>query len=289
MFRKIAWLCAGSLFALSMMNGCVIDGSESGANAAIETQSEASLSYDTDASREGALGLIFGMPQIDDRLDFNSGDKEDWRYIVVAENGVMSITLNLDSPQSIQGGWNIYDSEERALLRQSFVQGQGFYEFPNFPVKPGVYYFQTFATSGHSIYTLATSFSPRQVEERVVAQVVEPDPDPDPVPDTPKPKPKPKPTPSPSPTPAPAPKPINGQTVTGSISVITPQDDGTAEIKITGVGRDKGVDTGAVGVIEGTNVKVTMSSCLNKSCKAILPASVNYKSFKHGAHVIFTL
>ena len=286
MFRKIAWLCAGSLFALAMMNGCVIDGSESGANAAIETQSEASLSYDTDATREGALGLIFGMPQIDDRLDFNNGDKEDWRYIVVAENGVMSITLNLDSPQSIQGGWNIYDSEERALLRQSFVQGQGFYEFPNFPVKPGVYYFQTFATSGHSIYTLATSFSPRQVEERVVEQIVESDPEPDDP--TPKPKPKPKPTPSPSPSPTPAPQ-KTGQTIMGSISVITPQDDGTAEIKITGIGRDKGIETGAVGVIEGTNVKVTMSSCLNKSCKAILPASVNYKSFKHGAHVIFTL
>ena len=182
MFRKIAWLSAGSLFALSMLNGCVIDGSDSGANAAIETQSEAALTFDTDATREGALGLIFGMPQIDDRLNFDAGDKEDWRYIVVAEAGVMSITLNLDTPQTIQGGWNIYDSEERALLRQSFVQGQGFYEFPNFPVKPGIYYFQTFATSGKSIYTLATSFSPRQVEEEVVVRAPEPEPDPEPAP-----------------------------------------------------------------------------------------------------------
>ena len=282
MFRKIAWLSAGSLFALSMLNGCVIDGSDSGANAAIETQSEAALTFDTDATREGALGLIFGMPQIDDRLNFDAGDKEDWRYIVVAEAGVMSITLNLDTPQTIQGGWNIYDSEERALLRQSFVQGQGFYEFPNFPVKPGIYYFQTFATSGKSIYTLATSFRPRQVEEEVVVRAPEPEPDPEPAPKKSKSK------SSSSSSPAPAPK-SSGVTVTGSITIITPQDDGTAEIKITGVGKDKGIEAGDVGIIEGTNIKVTTSSCANKSCRAILPAGVNYKAFKHGAHVIFNL
>lgn len=285
MFRKLAWLFAGSLFALSMFNGCVLDGSDSGANAAIETQSEASLSYDTDATREGALGLIFGMPQIDDRLNFDAGDKEDWRYIVVAENGIMSITLNLDDPQHIQGGWNIYDAEERVLLRQSFVQGQGFYEFPNFPVKPGVYYFQTFATSGKSIYTLATSFSARHVEEQVVTREPEPEPEPTPAPKT---KTRSGSTTSSTSSPAPAPKDV-GRTVTGSISIITPQDDGSAEIKITGVGRDNGIETGAVGVIEGTKIKVTMSSCMTKSCRAILPAGVNYKAFKHGAHVIFTL
>ena len=50
-----------------------------------------------------------------------------------------------------------------------------------------------------------------------------------------------------------------------------------------------GTTEGAVGVIEGTKIKVTMSSCMTKSCRAILPAGVNYKAFKHGAHVIFTL
>ena len=79
--KRLSLLLAG--WALFALNACVIDASESGANATVETQTETFI--DPDATKESALGLIFGMPQIDDRLDYPGGDREDWRYIIVAE------------------------------------------------------------------------------------------------------------------------------------------------------------------------------------------------------------
>ncbi len=292
MFQKIAWLGAGSLLVLTALNGCVIDGSESGANASVEAQTDIATAYDTDSKREGALGLIFGMPPIDDRLDYAHNDKEDWRYIIVAEPGTMSITLTLDTPQDIEGGWNIYDSNERVLHRQSFSHSQVTYEFPSFPVKPGLYYFQTYASSGKSVYTLGTSLSAYQPAPA-------PEPEPRHVETTPTTQPTPKPAPKPSPkTPktdsdskpskpsAPA-ESNSGQKVTGFISLITPQADGTAKVKISNCGKNKGIESGAIGKLEGLNIKIEMMQCLPTSCTAILPASVNVKSLKEGANVIF--
>ena len=266
----------------------MIDGSESGANATVEAQTEVALNFDPDATKGNAFGLIFGMPAIDDRLDFEHGDKEDWRYIIVAEPGVMSITLSLDTPAKINGGWNIYDSEERALHRQSFSQGQNYYEFPSFPVKPGIYYFETYAMSGASIYTLGTSFSPREpdpvVEPEVEEEVEEVKPA----------KHHTKKQKTEVADEAPAPKPSKpaktedaGTKVVGFIALITPKDDGTAEVTIRDAGKNKGVEAGAIGKLEGTGTKIEMTTCLATSCRAVLPKSVNIKSLKQGANVIF--
>ncbi|MCL2325131.1 MAG: hypothetical protein FWC40_01305 [Proteobacteria bacterium] len=288
MNRRYFVLGIGGLLTLVTLSGCVIDGSDRGVHAAIETQTGAV--YDPDSTKEGALGLIFGMPQIDDRLDVAAGDKEDWRYILVAESGMMSITINLDTPTAIDGGWNIIDSEGRTLHRQSFSKTQGFYEFKDFPVKKGVYYFQTFATSGSSIYTIASSFRPNVVEVAVV--MPEPEPEPEPVavapprgPRTPR---EPRTTPAPTPTPAPAPAPApSGAKVKGYISIITPRPDGSAEITIRDVGKNKGIEAGAVGVVEGTNMRIQTTQCFATSCRAIIPEGADPKRLKQGANVVF--
>lgn len=293
-------LCVAS--TLLTLNACVIDASESGANATVETQTVSFI--DPDATKESALGLIFGMPQIDDRLDYEGGDREDWRYIIVSEQGVMSITINVDQPQKIDGGWNIIDSEGRILHRQSFSKTEGYYEFSNFPVKRGIYYFQVFATAGKSIYTIATSFTPSAVapattepepqtateepEERVAKKSTAKKPakpsrakrsaDDD---DEPKPKPKPKAEKTESAS--------SGQKVTGFISLITPKADGSAEITIRNAGKNKGVETGAIGKISGTSIKIEMIQCFPTSCKALIPASANPKGLKKGADVEFSL
>lgn len=289
--KRLPWLFA--VCALIGLNACVIDASESGANAAVETQTETFI--DPDATKETALGLIFGMPQIDDRLDYPGGDREDWRYIVVAEQGVMSVTINVDQPQKIDGGWNIIDAEGRILHRQSFSKTEGYYEFSNFPVKRGIYYFQVFATGGKSIYTIATSFTPTvaaapppavqdddgddEIEEPVKKKT-----------DKTKKKPVKKETPDePKPPKKENPAAASGKTVTGFISLITPKSDGSAEVTIRNAGKNKGVETGAVGKILGTSIKIETTQCFATSCKALVPASANPKGLKQGADVEFSL
>ena len=289
--KRLPWLFA--VCALIGLNACVIDASESGANAAVETQTETFI--DPDATKETALGLIFGMPQIDDRLDYPGGDREDWRYIVVAEQGVMSVTINVDQPQKIDGGWNIIDAEGRILHRQSFSKTEGYYEFSNFPVKRGIYYFQVFATGGKSIYTIATSFTPTvaappapAVQDDDAEEEFE-----DPVKkktDKPKKKTVKKETPDePKPPKKDKPAAASGKTVTGFISLITPKSDGSAEVTIRNAGKNKGVETGAVGKILGTSIKIETTQCFATSCKALVPASANPKGLKQGADVEFSL
>ncbi|GEM_PF-1424529 len=302
MFRKISIIGLSIFCGLLGLCGCVIDGSESGVNATVESQTEQYI--DLDNNQNGALGLIFGMPQIDDRLDFDGGDREDWRYIIVTGPGMMSITINIDNPAKIDGGWNIYDSELRALHTQSFSKNQGYYEFKNFPVKRGTYYFKTFTTGGKSIYTIATSFQPTQSEPMVVSE-------PEPVMDDDEEeeeeeeevKPKPKKTgkkkrhhsesaddePAPKPKEKPSKETSGGTTVIGTISVITKKADGSAEINISGTGKNKGIETGDVGTIEGINVKVEMIKCFNTSCRALIPASVNTNKLKDNAKVRFNV
>ncbi len=286
--KRLPWLFA--VCALIGLNACVIDASESGANAAVETQTETFI--DPDATKETALGLIFGMPQIDDRLDYPGGDREDWRYIVVAEQGVMSVTINVDQPQKIDGGWNIIDAEGRILHRQSFSKTEGYYEFSNFPVKRGIYYFQVFATGGKSIYTIATSFTPTVAAPAVQDDDAEEEFE-EPVKkktDKSKKKPVKKETPDePKPPKKDKPAAASGKTVTGFISLITPKSDGSAEVTIRNAGKNKGVETGAVGKILGTSIKIETTQCFATSCKALVPASANPKGLKQGADVEFSL
>lgn len=293
MFRKVIGISAlvGGLFVLG---GCVIDGSESGANATVETQTDSYI--DLDNSKDGALGLIFGMPPVDDRLDYPGGDREDWRYIVVTETGSMSIKINVDAPQSLEGGWNIIDSEGRTLHREAFSKSQGYYEPAPFPVKRGVYYFQTFATAGKSIYTIGTNFVPAPAAEPVVAynepveeveEVVEESPKPART-GTHKSKSSTDSGKSVSASKA-AKNDDSGSRLVGEITVMTEQSDGSYEVTIKGVGKNKGVETGAVGTIEGKSIKIEMTQCFATSCRALIPEKANPKSLKKGAKVIFRL
>ena len=301
MFQKVSVIGLSIMCGLLGLGlwGCVIDGSESGVNATVESQTEQYI--DLDNNQKGALGLIFGMPQIDDRLDYDGGDREDWRYIIVSEPGTMSITINVDNPAKIDGGWNIYDSELRALHSQSFSKGQGYYEFKNFPVKRGTYFFKTYATAGKSIYTIATAFQPTPAAPVVVAEpdpIVEDEPEPEPT----KPvstgrtgggkKPKPAPVveddPKPSKPKHEEPKDTGGSTFYGSITGITPKPDGSTEITISG-GKKAGIETGMVGTIEGLNVKIEMINCFNTSCRSLVPSSVEPNKLKGGKKVKFTV
>ncbi len=290
MFKKV---CSLGLVGMGLvyLSGCVVDGSESGANATVETQTQTFI--DPDAKKETALGLIFGMPQVDDRLDYAGGDREDWRYIIVAEQGMMSITINVDQPKNLDGGWSIIDSAGRTLRRESFNKNVGYYEYKDFPVQRGVYYFQTFATSGKSIYTVATSFRPTAAPV-VLPPTVEPEEEDEEIaevkPTRPSKKPRKKAEPDPEPKPKPkADKPAEGKKIVGFISLITPKADGTAEVTVRDAGKNKGIEAGAIGRISGTSVKIEMTQCYPTSCRAIIPAEANPKGLKKGANVEFSM
>lgn len=276
-----------SIFAalgLLSLGACVV-GETDQANAPVETQTNVII--DTDSNKTKALGLIFGMPQIDDRLDANLGDKEDWRYIIVPEPGQMSISINIDSPANIQGGWNIYDYNERTLLTESFSPNQSFYQLNSFPVEQGVYYFKTYAASGKSIYTIGTQFTANP-SAPVIAQV--PD-EPDPKPSKPRgnrnhrteSKPEPKAERRDDP-----PK-EGAKKVKGFISIITPQNDGSAKITIRNAGTKFGVQSGDVGYIENGGLKIETTDCRPTSCIAVIPEKANPKALKENSNVVFTI
>ena len=302
MFRKVCKIGL-ILSALVVWGGCVADGSETGANASVKPQTE--MVVDQDATSKTALGLIFNMGPIDDRLDFDAGDREDWRYMIVTEPGTITINLNLDTAANIDGGWKIFDANNRKIYDQAFKPNQSYYPSEPLNVQRGVYYFQVYAVRGKSIYTVEAVYRSMQV----VA------PPPPPVDDPPvtttssssstktssssssrhhsgsgstkstNSDSKPDKTPKEDPKPAES----SGTKIKGFIAVITEKPDGSAEITIRDVGKNKGVETGMVGYIEGTKIKIETTQCFPTSCRALIPASANPKSFKKGANVVFTV
>lgn len=292
MFRKVSGIIALAA-GLCIFGGCVIDGSESGANAAVEAQTDVYLDYDN--NRDGALGLIFGMTAINDRLDFASGDSEDWRYIVVAEPGDVTIKFRVDKPGNITGGWKVIDSNNRTLKEEMFKSTQEYYEY-QFNALRGVYYFQTYTTGGGSIYTLGAEYQrtqPKIVEEEVVVEE-EPEEKPEPV----KARPEKKKRGSSKVKSESEPEQLKtskkeepadnaGHRLVGQITGMTPKSDGSYEITIRGVGKNKGLEKGSKGTIEGTSIKIETSQCFATSCRAIIPEKYNPKSLKKGANVVF--
>ena len=298
MFRKVSVICA-LMAGLCIFGGCVIDGSESGANATVEAQTDVYLDYDN--NKDGALGLIFGMTAINDRLDFSSGDSEDWRYIVVAEPGDVTIKFRVDKPGNVTGGWKVIDSNNRTLKEEMFKGNQEYYEY-QFNALRGVYYFQAYTTGGSPIYTLGAEYQRTQPQQQMVAvntYVEENEEEDVPEPANPKPSTEKKHKPKPSDdSDANSPKetkpkkeeaaPTGGHRVVGKLTGMTANADGSYKITIN-VGKSKGVETGTKGTIEGTSIKIETSQCFETKCFAIVPEKYNPKSLKGGATIAFTV
>jgi hypothetical protein len=113
-----------------------------------------------------AMGLFFDLP-VDDRLNKDVGDDMDWRYIIVAEPGTLSVSLNVDNPY-MMGVWYIRDGMGRVMYTERLDPRKGYYEALNMPVEPGRYFFHFEAMRGSSIYTVGAKFINR---ERNIADV----------------------------------------------------------------------------------------------------------------------
>lgn len=296
MFRKILGLNL-ALIGLGIFAGCVVDGPENQADAPIETQTD--VKVDPDNSYKKALGLFFDL-KVDESIDFNGQDSEDWRYIIVPEAGLLTLNLSLDTPNGVNGTIKIQDAQERAQRTLVIEDGKGFYQIADLDVTQGIYYFQIMVTKGASTYTVGAEFKSRPTQPVLVADNTPTPEPPAPVTDEktkPKPKPKPKPDentdkktkPAPPPKPEPVAEPVVTKKVTGFISLITPKPDGSAEVTIRDVGKNKGVEAGAVGNVEGTKMKLKTTQCFPTSCRAVIPESADPKSIKQGANVTFSV
>ena len=300
MFRKILGLNL-ALMGLGVFSACVVDGSESGANAPIQTQTVTEI--DKDNSYKRALGLFFDVQKIDDSIDASAGDSEDWRYIIVTQPGVITLKIGLDSPDKVTGEFNIQDAQGRSLRKVPIESKDKYYEISDISVAEGIYYFQFMITQGATTYTIGAEFKAQEAQPVLVADNTPPPEPPQPVAKPEKTEKTTKTTNTKSTkdkkdktnkdkepkTTEKKPEPVAEaptQKVTGFISIITPKPDGSAEITIRDVGKNKGVEAGAVGTVDGTSMKLKTTQCFATSCRAVIQ-SADTKSIKQGANVVF--
>ncbi|MDX9723466.1 MAG: hypothetical protein RBU37_22145 [Myxococcota bacterium] len=248
---------------------------------------------DTDGSQSAANGLFFDMGPVDDRLNTSAGDSQDWRYIIIPTSGRLSVTVNVDDP-NMPGAWVLRDPEGRTVHQQSLNPAQGFYEVRSLPVRPGQYYFQISAFESASPYTVGATFEPDP--EPVVVAEVEPEPEVEEPKEkvrssrgskdkTDKPKKDPKPKTDEPKDDAGAASAGNTKVV-GTVTLVTPRDDGTAEITIRGVGGANGVTEGMKGKVEGLSVSVKTTKCYTTKCEAVV-SGASARDLREQGKVVF--
>ncbi|MFA5623668.1 MAG: hypothetical protein WC966_01235 [Bradymonadales bacterium] len=231
-----------------------------------------------DGSRDSATQLLINSPRTDS-ISAPEGDNEDWYFFVPQEEGLITLSLNIDKPAEMEGQILLLDAFGQNLNTMGLSKGQSLYEFPSFSVKPDRYFVALKCTAGSSPYTIRASFSlpppPPPVEE---PPEIEPEPSKRCVPISrcnPKrgdrccrPK-ETKPVESEDETVIPA----TAKTVIGTIVLVTPREDALADIKINGIGKRNGVRPGAKAVLRGLKRKVSIYACQTTYCNATVKAT----------------
>ena len=231
-----------------------------------------------DGSRDSASQLLVNTSKVDD-LSAIDGDNEDWFYFTPPEKGFITVRANVDNPSAIVMSIEILDGFGRTLHSMTTNSSKSVYEFIKFEVEPERYFIALKTREGKSPYTIRADFEvppPPVVYEPVIEEEPEPD----------------TPTKSSSSKCVPADKckpdqkccrpkaqPSNDdgiaegeKTIVGTIVLVTPQGEVT-DIKISGIGRSKGVKKGAKAYLRGLKRKVDIYSCLATSCQATVRAS----------------
>ena len=237
-----------------------------------------------DGSRDSASQLLVNTSKVDD-LSAIDGDNEDWFYFTPPEKGFITVRAHVDNPADIVMSLEILDGFGRTLHSMTTNSSKNVYEFVKFDVEPERYFIALKTREGKSAYTIRADFEvpPPPV---VYEPVVEPEPEPEPEPETTSSR------PSSSSRCVPADRCKPGQkccrpkaepasdegiaegekTIVGTIVLVTPQGE-ISDIKISGIGRSKGVQKGAKAYLRGLKRKVDIYSCLATSCQATVRAS----------------
>ena len=226
--------------------------------------SEKTIEYNSNSgvngSRDSASQLLIDTSYTED-ISAPKGDNEDWYYFVPPEEGFIGVRVFIDHPQSLIATITIRDSFGKPVNSMQTNHSENTYEFEKFEVKPERYFVSLITTDGESNYTLRADFElpppPVVIEDPVVE-----------TPSSTRPR-----KPSGGST-QPAPEPDTAKpTIAGTIVLVTPRGENLSEIKINGIGKNKGVKAGAKAYLRGLNRKVDLYKCLNTSCTGTVKAT----------------
>ncbi len=227
--------------------------------------SEKTIEYNSNSgvngSRDKASQLLIDSSYTED-ISAPKGDNEDWYYFVPPEDGFITVKTFVDKPQSLIATITIRDSFGKPVNSMTTNHSENAYEFTKFEVKPERYFVSLITTDGESEYTLRAEFElppPPDIDETPVETPS--------TGHTTRPR-----NPNGNTTPAPDPDPVK-PTITGTIVLVTPRGENLSEIKVNGIGKNKGVKAGAKAYLRGLNRKVDLYKCLNTSCTGTVKAT----------------
>ncbi len=241
-----------SLAALIVLPACAPDeiayNSNSGFNGTRDSASQ--LQIDTNVTED---------------INAPTGDNEDWFFFNPKEAGSAKLSVFFDSPSNLEGTVNIYDGFGRPLQTININKSQNIQESTPFEVNPERYFVAIKTTAGQSSYTIRVDFTLPE------PPAIEPDDSSVSVASNEQPSShhsKSKKTSSDS-----AGIPEGAKTIKGSIVLVTPREGDVSDIKISGIGTNKGVKPGMKAYLRGLNRKVDIYSCKATSCNATVKAN----------------
>ena len=233
-----------------------------------------------DGIRDTAPQLYLNSSQ-DDRCNAEMGDNEDWRYMLLEEPGVLDIAVRVDNPQ-LNADIYIHDGFGRPVDRLKVNPSSDFYAFPPLEVPKGRYFFRMACMKGASVYTVSARFITPQVlipkpqikiglggdenkshdesdegqggsstgrgkgSVEKSTEVTEGHQE--------------------------EPERAAIREIEGTITLVTPGEDGKTKIVIRGVGKSNGVSKEMTGRLKGRDKKVKLYTCYSTKCQGFVDA-----------------
>lgn len=114
-----------------------------------------------DQDRDLARG-VFLDHTVTDRLDGGEGDNTDWKYVDVAEQGTLRVTVAVDRPDSLRDAEVVFYDEFGGLLKRHPVEPQeNVYVFElDIEKIPNKFFVRAFTKDGSSTYTVGARLTP---------------------------------------------------------------------------------------------------------------------------------
>lgn len=115
--------------------------------------------YDDDRNRHAARGVFFDR-EIEDSLNAAEGDEKDWKYVIIPESGVLSLSIVFDD-HDLRATVSIYDPQGRPEQTFEYYSAYEYGHTGSLQVTPGVYYLKIEAENDvRSLYSVRVEFEP---------------------------------------------------------------------------------------------------------------------------------
>ena len=109
-----------------------------------------------DKRRNGAMEFHIGLTT-SDSLNYEAGDKTDWKYFSVSSEGIIDITFAFENRKA-RGTVNVRDA--RGLLITAMEDQESPLMKQQFHAEPGYYYLEIWCMREKTQYTVEVQFTP---------------------------------------------------------------------------------------------------------------------------------